>query len=352
MAQINKPSDYFETVTWTGNGSARDITVSHGTEWIWGKRRDGLNAHWLMDIVRGVDKRLISNETGVEDDPSTAILTAFNSDGFSLGTNSECNVNGGTYVGWSWLAGGTASSNTDGSITSTVSANTTSGFSIVSYTGNGTDGATVGHGLTSPKLILIKARTSATPWIMYGYPNHPAFTTDGSLLQLDSNVAMADSSTKEASIGASTVTFVDAGGDINASGVDFVMYCFQEKKGFSKMGSYTGTANTDGPFIYLGFKPAFILRKRTDSTGSWLMQDNRRPGSNRVVVDTLPTDNNVLYPNTNDAELVNNELDILSNGFKLRALDTFGNASGGSYVYMAFAENPLVGTNNIPATAR
>jgi len=354
---IKKPSDYFNTKLYEGNGSSpRSITgIGFQPDWTWTKNRDNTNGHGLFDAVRGytTGKGLSTHNANAEGSADAyGYLSSRDSDGYTMTQGGSGmtmnNTNGESYVSWNWKANGTGVSNTDGSITSTVSANTTSGFSIVSYTGNDTDGATVGHGLTSPKLILIKARSSATPWIMYGYPNHPAFPTDGSLLQLESSNAMADSSTKEASIGASTVTFVDSGGDINASGVDFVMYCFQEKKGFSKFGSYTGNGNSDGSFIYTGFKPAWILIKHsgggTAGGEQWNLQDVKRSTYNPSIV--------MLSPNTSDADnsTTNNSLDILSNGFKVRTVDNRLNNSGATYIYMAFAEEPLVGDN--PATAR
>ena len=350
---IKKPSDYFNTKLYSGNGSTQDITgVGFQPDLTWLKVRlagSGQDHTWY-DSVRGATKFIESNTTNAEATGSN-YLTSFDSDGFTLGNDqSHVNASGDSYASWNWLADNTSgSANTDGSISSTVSANTTSGFSIVSYTGNGTDGATVGHGLTSPKLILIKARTSATPWIMYGYPNHPAFPTDGSLLQLDSTVAMSDSSTKEASIGASTVTFVDAGGDINASGVDFVMYCFQEKTGYSKFGSYVGNGSTDGTFIYTGFKPAMIITKSSSTGGSgynWRIYDNKRDTFNLVA--------NELQANTNVAEADGGTsgVDFLSNGFKLKTDSGGINQSGVTYIYMCFAEQPLTGTNGVPCTAR
>ena len=347
---LDNPELYFQTKLYAGNGSSQSITFD-GSEnmqpdWVWIKSRTDTRKHNLYDVVRGTNKRLVSNATSAEDEPdNNAGVNSFNSDGFTVGSETDVNGSSRNFASWNWKAGGSASSNTDGSITSTVSANTTSGFSIVSYTGNGTDGATVGHGLTSPKLVLIKDRDNATPWLMYGYPNHPAFPNDGSLIKLNENSAMVtDDSTTELSIGSSTVTFVDAGSAINANSTQFIMYCFQEKKGYSKFGSYVGNGSTDGTFVYTGFKPAFVMVKRTDSTANWQILDNKR--------NTYNPWNTALFPDTNEPDTTDYSTDHLSNGFKLRVTTTSRNGSGASYIYMAFAENPFVTSTGVPATAR
>ena len=351
MAQINKPTDYFNTVLYTGNGSTQSITgVGFQPDWIWGKNRSGANAHWVNDVIRGVDIRLIPNETGAEDNPSTDIVTSFDSDGFSLGSNTEGNANTNNYVSWNWKANGSGSSNTDGSITSTVSANTTAGFSIVSYTGTGSN-ATVGHGLgVAPSVIIIKHREKGTGynWVVYHHKNTSAPETD--FLKLNLTDATADDNTMfNDTAPTSSVFSIGTAGLTNNNTFNFIAYCFAEKKGYSKFGSYTGNGSTDGTFVYTGFKPAFVLLKRTDTGGNpWLLNDNKR--------DTFNFCRKNLFPDTSGAEVdVTGEggtIDILSQGFKLRSLGTTLNGSGSTYIYMCFAENPLVGTNNIPATAR
>ena len=341
---IDKPSDYFNTKLYTGTGGTQAITgVGFQPDWVWLKARSSAYSHQLFDVVRGATKLLSSEETSAEQTLSG--VTAFGSDGFTVGSDAGSNNNTTTFASWNWKAGGSASSNTDGSITSTVSANTTSGFSIVSYTGNGTDGATVGHGLTSPKLVLIKDRDNATPWLMYGYPNHPAFPNDGSLIKLNENSAMVtDDSTTELSIGSSTVTFVDAGSAINANSTQFIMYCFQEKKGFSKFGSYVGNGSTNGSYIHLGFSPAFVMVKRTDSTSNWGMYDSGRDVDNVVTYG--------INANTTAADDTSDFMDFLSNGFKHRSTSVNRNGSGATYIFMAFAESPIVSSNGVPAVAR
>jgi len=342
---IDKPTDYFETVIWTGNGSGRDITVSHGTNWIWGKRRNGTNAHWLMDTVRGVDKRLISNSTAVEDDPSTAILTAFNSNGFSLGTNSECNLNGATYVGWSWKAGTSVSGTTTGSGTGKAysgSVSTTAGFSIIKYLGNGTAGHTIPHHLGAvPEWILVKQTIGGDEnWFSYhvGLGN----TKDIHLNQANAG-ATADSWNDTTPT--SSVFSISDQSAVNGNGNTHVAYCFAEKQGYSKFGSYVGNGNVEGPFVYTGFKPAFVLVKNGSSNATnWSIVDNKRDSSN----DGTPK---LLLPDSNSAESTFSFIDLLSNGFKLR-YSSDSNTSGNVMIYMAFAENPFVTSTGIPTTAR
>ena len=347
MAQINKPSEYFNTKLYTGNGSTQSITgVGFQPDWVWIKVRSEINGHSLFDIVRGATKFIASDSSAAEATASDT-LTSFTSDGFALSSSGRVNGNTQTFASWNWLANGAGVSNTDGSIASTVSANTTSGFSIVSYTGTGSN-ATVGHGLGSaPKMVIFKNRDNGTQeWDTY----HVGLTNATYFIQLNSSNAQNNTngalrfnstapSTNYFSVGTATTT--------NESGSAMIAYCFAEKKGFSKFGSYTGNGNADGTFTYTGFKPAFLIAKRTDAGAAWVMYDSKRDIDN--------PSNHRLLPSASNAELVedaNTNIDFLSNGFKTRNADSDSNASGGTYIYMAFAENPLVGTNNIPTTAR
>ena len=340
---INKPSDYFNTKLTTGTGSSQAVTgLGFQPDFIWGKRRDDTGHHTLFDVVRGITKGLETTGTGAEF-TSTDYYDSFDSDGFTIaaGASGAGNGSGQTAVQWSWLAGGTASSNTNGSITSTVSANTTSGFSIVKYTGTGAN-ATVGHGLgVAPKMIIGKGLGNTINWTVGG-SNISSNWTSSLALNSTAAVNVANYWQDQAPNTSTFALSSDIG--VNANGLDFIAYCFAEKKGFSKFGSYTGNGSTDGTFCFTGFKPAFIIVKRTDSTGSWLLMDNKR--------DTFNVCDAELLANDSFQETLATNLDILSNGFKLRTTGAEKNASGGSYIYMAFAENPLVGTNNIPATAR
>ena len=341
MAQINKPTDYFNTKLYTGTGSTQSITgVGFQPDFTWIKDRGTTDWHRELDSVRGATKELYTNATTAET-TETQSLTSFDSDGFTLGTLAQVNNASANYVSWNWLAGGTASSNTDGSITSQVSANTTSGFSIVSYTGNGSAGATVGHGLgTTPSLMIFKDRDNTRDWIVY----HKDL---GATKFIKLNLTDASGTTSgyfNNTEPTSSLFTVGSGTSVNNSGTDYISYCFAEKKGYSKFGSYTGNGSTDGTFVYTGFKPAFVMMKRTNTTGEWGMFDNKRDSFNVATAE--------LKANASDAEEVNGAIDFLSQGFKLKATSAFMNASGSTYIYMAFAENPLVGTNNIPATAR
>ena len=339
---INKGSSYFNTVLYTGNGSARSLTgVNFKPDFVWIKSRS--NSSWWhqwQDIVRGATKRLASNDTATEA-TDVQTLTSFDTDGFSLGTSTSYNNNADTYVAWNWLAANSTTSNTNGSITSTVSANTTAGFSIVSYTGTGAN-ATVGHGLGSaPKMVIIKNRTSAENWRV----GHSSLTSWAFRLILDATSAQtSEPNAFNSTAPTSTVFSVGTDDSTNKSTNSLIAYCFAEVKGYSKFGSYTGNGATDGTFIYTGFKPAFIITKRTDTTSQWQLLDNKRLGYN--------PSNSELYADSSEVENTVTKLDILSNGFKLRTTSTTQNASGGTYIYMAFAENPFVSSKGLPTTAR
>ena len=347
---IDKPTDYFNTKLYTGTGTSQSVTgVGFSPSMSWFKQRNTVRGHILEDIVRGAGNTLFPHDSSAEQ-TGGAYLTSFDSDGFTLpSSNVGTNESGGTYASWSWLAGGTASSNTDGSITSSVSANTTAGFSIVSWTGNGTDGASIGHGLVNPNLCIIKRRdASGHSWFTGGYPNTSLFANDGDHLNLDSTGALSNSSTKEIDLSTNsgtTCTFVDSGNDININGGTFIGYFFKNIKGYSKVGSYTGNgSSSDGTFIFTGFKPSFVLQKKTSGTSDWVIYDNKRDPSNVVTQE--------LKPNSSAAESSFTNIDILSNGFKQRANYSYTNNSGGSYIYMAFAESPFVNSNGVPNNAR
>jgi len=346
---------YFQTKLYSGTGSSQSITFD-GSEnmqpdWLWIKRRDSTANHRTNDVVRGVTKGMNPNQHNGED-TLTDSVTSFDSNGFSLGAGSQgyTNTSGGTFVAWCWKAGGSASSNSDGSITSSVSANTTSGFSIVTTTGTGSN-ATIGHGLgAAPSMIIGKRRDSgSTNWRIY----NKNLSSNSHIIFLDTSgpEQSGNSSTWNNTTPTSSVFSVGTSGDTNASSGTFVFYCFAEKKGFSKFGSYTGNGNADGRFVFTGFEPAFVLIKRTDSSTSWQLIDNKRSdvnGSN--IIDKI------LASNSSDAEYdegsANWFADFVSNGFKLRNSLGASNTSGASHIYMAFAENPFVNSKGIPTTAR
>jgi hypothetical protein len=455
---INKSTDHFNTKIYTGNGSTQSITgVGFQPDWVWIKNRSDSRKHNLYDAVRGVTKRIVSNDTAAEDTASNG-LTAFGTDGFTTGSEQDTNHNGNNFVSWNWKAGGTApaityvvkvvsdsgnkyrfddfgtsavtldlqeggtytfdqadssnsghplrfytaadksggeyttgvttngtpgssgaytritvaasaptlyyqcsshagmggqantnstfgSSNFSGSIQSTVSANTTAGFSIVSYTGNTTAGATVGHGLgAAPKWVVTKNLPSTT----YGWYVYHASLGNNKNLYLHSNDSQVSGTSRwNDTTPTSSVFTLGTNAGTNGS-ANMIAYCFAEKAGYSKMGMYKGTGSTNGTFVYTGFKPAFVIFKRSDGgSENWFVLDNKRD-------DGMNPRNSYLMPNSNSAEDANNSTvntDFLSNGFKLRATTGALNGSGNTYIYMAFAKAPLVGSNNVPTTA-
>jgi hypothetical protein len=361
---INKPSDYFNTLTYAGNdASPRSVTgVGFKPDFTWIKNRTQAGSSALNDSVRGVGtgvfKEISSEGTGAEGTNGGSgygYLNAFNADGFSLTTGSVgidvVNKAGSNYVAWNWLASGTtAVANTAGTISSTVSVNQTAGFSIVSFTGNGSNSATVGHGLSvAPKMIIEKSRTASFDgswWVFHknmGTGSLRLNTTDGTSTAYPSGY-INNSPTS------STFSFTAGSGgtvnNVNYSGDAYIAYCFAEIKGFSKFGSYTGNGSDDGTFVYTGFKPEFVLMKRTVTGDNWLVKDSIR--------DSFNVANKRIIPNQNSVEdtSVNGAIDLLSNGFKHRSSNDMVNPSGELCIYMAFAEQPLVGTNNVPCTAR
>ena len=342
---IKKPSDYFDGKTYLGSASAVTVTgLNFQPDLVWVKDRDNGNNHCLVDAVRGTGKYISSDLTSAETNNATNSISAFNSDGFTTGTANPANEAASTtkgFMSWNWLASNTTASNTDGSITSTVSANTTSGFSIVSYTGTGSV-STIGHGLGStPACIIIKNRTDITGWTVY----HKILTGTSSLGLDTTNTTNTGIGVFNNTDPTSSVFTVGTANGTNGSGDSMIAYCFAEKQGFSKFGSWTGA---DGAFIYTGFKPAFILGKNaTNSAGyDWWTFDNKRDSFNDGA------NNLLLRPNAADAEqtITFAPIDFLSNGFKIYGTDNTVNGSGETMIYMAFAEEPLVGDN--PATAR
>jgi hypothetical protein len=329
---IEKGSDYFNTVLYTGNGSTQSITgVGFQPDWTWIKNRDAADAHVLTDAVRGATEELQSNATSAETTNADG-LTAFDTDGFSLGADVLYNTSSEAYVAWNWLASNTTASNTVGSITSTVSVNTTSGFSIVSYTGTGAN-ATVGHGLgVAPSMMIVKGRDSAGSWAVY-HANANASPASGRLYLQLTNAFTAQATAWNSTVPSSTVFSVGSLTDTNQNTNAMIAYCFAEVPGYSAFGSYTGNGSTDGPFVYTGMRPSFLLWKRTNSTGNWTMMDSTRNTYN-VLGERL-------YANLSNAGSDGTIIDFVSNGFKLRVNANDQNGSGSTYIYMAFAETHL-----------
>jgi hypothetical protein len=320
---------FFNPVLYTGTGSSLGVTgVGFQPDWVWVKSRSAATDHGLYDAVRGVQKQLKSNAVTAETTETTGI-TAFGSDGFTTGALAQLNTSAATYVAWNWKAGNNSgSTNALGSITSTVSANPQAGFSIVTYTGSGAT-ATVGHGLgIAPSMILQKNRTG------YDWRVYHVSAGNTNELYLNLTTAATTASTWNNTTPTATVFSIGSGSAINGGGFACVAYCFAPVAGYSAFGSYTGNGSADGPFTYTGFRPAYVLIKRTDTTEEWHVHDIARDTYNLASAD--------LYPNTSGAEVTNfNQIDILSNGFKMRSANTGTNASGGTYIYMAFASNPF-----------
>ena len=343
---IDDGSAHHQSVLFTGNGSTQSITNGGNSDlqpdWIWGSLRDeDGGARWVFDSSRGATNRLKTNATTVEQVRSG--VTAFNSDGFTIGNHSDSNLNAKSLVAWQWKAnGGTTSSNSSGDITSTVQANTTAGFSIVTYTGNGNDGDTVGHGLSGNwDLCILKNRGQTDYWT---YSN----TGTNQVLLLHDNVQQANHSTAYMSKASGVIGLVAAGdlGMVNGNSETYVAYVFKEIQGYSKFGNYKGNGNADGAFIYTGFAPAFVMTKRTDGSDHWRIVDNSRDPFNDGTYKGLK-----MNDTDTESDAGTRGFDFLSNGFKLRTTDTDTNGDN-SYTYMAFAEHPFVSSKGVPATAR
>ena len=349
MAYISfQPKDYFNTKLYTGTGSSNAVTgVGFQPDFTWLKNRNAAEHNKLFDAVRGANKVIYSN-LGAIQYTVTEELKSFDSDGFTVGTETAVNANGQNIVGWNWKANGQGSSNTDGSINTTyTSVNTTSGFSISTYTGTGSN-ATVGHGLgVAPSVMIVKNLTNANSWSVYHKGLNGGVTPQNYFLHLnETDTAAANASTWNNTAPTSSVFSIGTNNNTGGS-YNYVAYCFAEKQGFSKFGSYVGNGEpgNDAPFIYTGFKPAFVLLKSSTYAESWSITDNRRLGYNGSSA--------FLKADASQAEatdLPNPE--FLSNGFKLQTNDNVYNKNTQSYIYMAFAEAPLVATNGQPATAR
>ena len=329
-------SEHFNTVLYTGNSSTQSITgVGFQPDFVWVKARNQTYSHRLQDVVRGSTKGLSSESTSAESTVATG-MTSFDSDGFSLGSGtSELNNSAGNYAAWNWKAGGTAVSNTDGSITSQVSANVDAGFSVVSWSGNTTSGATVGHGLgVAPDVIIFKRRDGTTDWHTY-HSSIPNGNTYLAYLNTTAVPASAGSFLNSTYPSSSVITL---GGSAGTNGSSMIAYCFANTDGYLKAGSYTGNGSSDGPFVYTGGKVQWLMIKRTDSARNWVIVDNARDPDNEVLL--------TLEANVSDAEYVNsNVLDFLSNGFKPRSSGPSWNTSGGSYIYLAIMSTPQKHSN-------
>ena len=345
---IDDPSANFYAYAFSkssGTGSATfDGNSDLQPDFLWVKSRTNADSHELWDSTRGVSATLFSDNASVEDAADNR-LVSFDTDGFTWGNAGNLNA-AGNFVSWAWKANaGSTSSNTDGTITSTVQANTDAGFSIVTYTGTGS-AATIGHGLgVAPKFYVVKNRnnTGSTNWTCY----HEGLTSNQYFLYLDTSAAQSNSvDFWNSTSPTSSVFSIKSGSDNVSNAYNYVAYCFAEKQGYSKFGSYTGNGNANGTFVYTGFKPSFVMIKRSDSVGNWVILDNKRDAYNQATEALRPDLPNVTLDSTDHAT------DFLSNGFKFRGTGARVNGSSATYIYMAFAENPFVTSTGIPTTAR
>ena len=345
---IDDPSAHFTITLYSGNGSDdRSITNSANAgnfkpDWLWIKQRDQTRVHLLQDSTRGATKYLRSDANSAEATNANGVQ-AFETNGFQLGTDTDINQNSGTYVAWQWIAnGGTTSTNSNGSQNSTVQVNSTAGFSIVKRTGTGSAGATYGHGLGVEPDVIINKGLNSNEWYSY----FKAMGAGTHWIGLEADAAKVDDANMWNDTDATSSVFtVGNSGGSNGNTYEYIAYCFHSVQGYSKFGKYTGNGSTNGPFVYTGFKPAWILFKNTGSTTSWRIIDNKRDTRNGAEAR--------LFPDNTDAENTSAVvLDILSNGFKIKTTNGGANTDNVEYIYMAFAEHPFVSSKGVPVTAR
>ena len=353
---VDNPELYFQTKLYTGTESSNSVTLDGSEDmqpdWVWIKvRSNSTHGHNIYDSVRGVNKPLQSETTSAEGNDASSgntSLNSFDSDGFTLGGfYHKVNQSGQTFVAWNWKAGTTSGISGSPSITpSAYSFNQTPGFSIISYTGNGSVGATIPHGLgVAPAVIIFKNRDSNVKWVVYHHKNTSTPETDHLVLNTTAATSDDDSILNDTAPSSTLIT-MKTSSSVNSNSIKYVAYCFSEIKGYSKHGSYTGNGNADGTFVYTGFKPAWVMTKSIDTTSNWEIKDNKRS--------TFNTIDDYIKANANAAEdtgVSSHAMDFLSNGFKHRGSNDEVNGSE-TYIYMAFAESPFVNSNGVPNNAR
>ena len=346
---IDNPELYFNTKLYTGNGGTQHSITGVGfqPDWTWIKSRDDAYNHFLFDAVRGVGKQIYSNLTNAEA-TNMNNLYSFNADGFSLAQSANddvTNKNNSNFASWNWKAGGSASSNSNGSVTTSVSANTTAGFSVVNVPTTGSV-LTAGHGLSqAPEIIFEKSRDKSDNWIVYNY-------SIGNTKALFLNLANANSTATDFfndTSPTSTVWTMGSENSVNNASQETIAYCFHSVKGYSRISNYVGNGATNGPVVYCVFKPAWVLIKNVEVAEQWRIYDNKRDPFNHMFRCLFPNANNGENTTDNQSE----EIDFLATGFKIRSDSRQLNGSGQKLIYMAFAEAPLVtGASAIPTTAR
>jgi len=343
---IDNPSDYFNTIFYTGNGGTQAITgVGFAPNWVWGKSRSVTEGHSIHDTIRGVRKNILANDAQEEED--IASITAFGSDGFTLGNNAHLNANNSSMVAWNWKAetafSNDASSTSIGSLDSVGTVNETAGFAIVKYTGNGSSGATIKHGLsTVPTAMFVRQYNAAAGLQVYNVGT--GNTKFAGYLNAD-DAAGTSAGPWNDTTPTSSVFTVGNGGNTNTNNGLHIAYIFSDRQGYSKFGSYTGNGLVDGTFVYTGFRPAFVLYKNATQADDWFLSDNKRLGYN--------PDNHYLRPSITAVEGdPADRINLFSNGFKLTTADKGANADGDLYTYYAFAQHPFVTSTGVPTTAR
>ena len=345
MAYISfQPSDFFNSVPFVGNTGGVPTTVTgvgFQPDWVWFCNREVINNRWIFDSVRGVEKYLESDNGQLETTDAQG-LQSFNADGFTVGDANPINQNTKDIISWNWK-GATTAVPSGGTITPTAcSFSATAGFGIYAYAGNATSGATIAHGLGAvPKMLIIKERSDGASWCVY----HVITGNDYILNLNDSGGGSGGTSGHwNDTTPTSTVFTLGNSSELNDGSETYVAYAFCDIPGYAKFGGYTGNGNANGAFIYTGFRPAFIMIKSTSGAGSWAMFDDKRDGYN--------VDNDHVSANTTEVEQTDNTIDIVSNGFKARNTTNQVNGSGWTYLYMAFAKNPIVSSNGAPTVAR
>jgi hypothetical protein len=349
MPAINKPSNHFNATLYTGTGTnAVGITgVGFQTDFNWTKSRSSASyTHQLSDSVRGFSKYLYSSATTTEGTDASNHIQSVNSDGYVINSGASFNASGVTFVSWNWKAGGTAVTNTSGTISSQVSANPTAGFSVCTYTAPASSQVnTFGHGLgVAPSMVIAKNRSSGTGGL--GWAVYHASLGVNQVLSLNTTAGAATVSgywgSGMTSSVVSLVTSASSDGYDNCTG-NMVAYCFAPIAGYSAFGSYTGNGSTDGPFVYTGFRPRFVMLKKTSNAtnSNWLMQDTSRETYNASNYATLAANLTNLEPQVSAGSFEGNFIDYLSNGFKIRSSGSNSNESSSNYIYMAFAEAPF-----------
>ena len=347
---INKSTDYFNTKIYTGNGSDNHAITGVGfqPDWVWLKNRATSNSHYLQDALRGATKNLKSDATDAEETRADS-LKSFDSDGFTLGTETAINGNGNNLVSWNWKAGTTGSGSTTGAGTAKTynySVNTTAGFSIVKYVGNGTAGQQIPHHLGAvPHFIMLKPLDRSDNWRIY-HKGIDDSAPEDYFLKINSNAARVDNSDVwNDTAPTSTYFTIGSNAGVGANDEEFIAYCFTEKNGYSKFNRYTANGNSDGTFVYTGLKPAIVHTKVIAAADNWALWDNKR-GSYNVIKPMLRGD--AAQAESNNGSY---KVDFLSNGFKWRSNDSKINGDGTSYIYVAFGQS-VVGSNNTPTTAK